>query len=292
MKIRVGIVDVDNSFVKRFSRILTTRHPDTEILFFPNIKSAKTAADKSLLDLLLVDSATYSNHSASIPASCKVAVIKDEKGDSSDESLPTVCKYQSVEEWYTAICGLCGFDERPVAGGGVGFLSNTNHDAVCLFLPGNGGTCATLAATAFCRFLAENGFDNTAAVETCFESGEDVWRMTEEIAARSGFVALCMVDWNNDNIVVPIINSGQIVLVTDGTRAANERIKRLIHDLPVITGESKKKILEKTALLYNGFDPKSGELLRNDELTKLGGLDSKRNTQAAFEKLVILCTKK
>ena len=49
---------------------------------------------------------------------------------------------------------------------------------------------------------------------------------------------------------------------------------------------------EKTALLYNGFDPQSGELLRNDELTKLGGLDSKRNTQAAFEKLVILCTKK
>ena len=52
------------------------------------------------------------------------------------------------------------------------------------------------------------------------------------------------------------------------------------------------EILEKTALLYNGFSPQSGELLKNDEVSKLGGLDCERNKKAAFEKLVIRCMRK
>lgn len=294
MKKRVGIVDKDNSFPERFSKIIKARHEDVEVLLFPDLKSAKTAADKSLLDLLLIDNVTYTNHSEkdSIPTSCKVAIMTNDKNGTCDESLPVVCKYKSVEEWYSVICGFCVSDEPGTVKGGVNGISDTKQSAVCLFLPGNGGTCATLAATAFCRFLSENGFERTAAFEPYFESGEDVWRVVELVSKNNGFVTLCMNNWDNDSVVIPALNSKQIVLVSDGTHVANDNIRKLLRDLPDITGESKNGILGKTALLYNGFSPEDGELIKNSEITKLGGLDSKRNMQAAFEKLVIMCTRK
>lgn len=293
MNKKIGIIDNDNTFLKRFSQVMQTRHPDIEILTFPDFKSAKTAAENSLLNLLLVDETACTNQSVfSIPAPCRVAIMRNGRENTGDENLPTVCKYQSVEEWYSVICGLCG-SEGPYAdeGGGVA-SSDTVSAAVCLFLPGCDGNGAVLAATEFCRFLAENELGRTATFEPRFESGEDLWRATEHLIPCTDYLCICMNNWNNDSVVIPVLNAAFVVLVTDGSRSSNERIRKLLRDLPRITGEPKDYILKKTALMYNGFDPESGELIKNSELTKLGGLDSARNSKAAFEKLVALCTKR
>ena len=293
LKMRIGITDRDTEFLNRFGNAMTGRYKDVEILSFPTLKAAKTAADESLLDLLLIDGKTCINHSASIPASCKVAVLTDEKGANSDYSLPAVCRYQSVEEWYTVLCGFCRQSEEALAvRGGAGEPPQDLQGTVCLFISGADGDCALSAAAAFCRFLSEKGFSRLATLEPCFESGEAIWWAAEPLIKRSELVSLCLYDWNYDMVVIPVLNAKQVVLVTDGRKESNEKISKLLHDLPRITGQTKAEILEKTALLYNGFSPQSGELLKNDEVSKLGGLDCERNKKAAFEKLVIRCMRK
>lgn len=290
---RVGMAVRDNEFIKRFGSVMSDRYKDVEILNFPNIKAAKTAADESLLDLLLIDGKTCINHSASIPASCKVAVLTDDRKERPDLSLPTVCKYQNAEEWYAVLCGFCRQgDEGFGARGGADEPSQVLQGTVCLFLSGADGDCALSAAAAFCRFLSKEGFSRLATLDPLFESGEAIWRAAEPLIKCSELVSLCLYDWNNDKVVIPVLNAKQVVLVTDGKKESNEKISKLLHDLPRITGESKEAILEKTALLYNGFSPQNGELLKNDEILKLGGLDSERNKKAAFEKLVIRCMRK
>ena len=112
--------------------------------------------------------------------------------------------------------------------------------------------------------------------------------MVERINAQIDLISLCINDWNNDNVVIPFINSDLVVLVTDGSKISNERVERALVDFPQITGESKENVYGKTVLLYNNFDPKTGILIRNDELIKVGGLDVPRNSKAAFEKMVTL----
>ena len=203
-------------------------------------------------------------------------------------ALPADVTAEEYYEWYEVICQFCMPKplEVTIRGGCLG-KEHLVNGVTCLFLPCDGSNGAVTAATDFCHFLSSYG-KKVAAFSPYVESGEILWALTESITAQIDLLSLCINDWDNDNVVIPFINSNLVVLVTDGSKSSNEKVEKVLVDLPQITGESRESVYSKTVLLYNNFDPKTGVLIRNDELIKVGGLDVPRNSKAAFEKLVTL----
>lgn len=285
---KIGIVDTDNSFIRRFVTLMNSKYEDIEIIVFPNVKSAQTAASKAALNLLLLDSYYIAEFNLSIPLQCEVVILINSDDESASYALPTMCKYKSMDEWYEVICQFCMPKplEVTIRGGCLG-KEHLVNGVTCLFLPCDGSNGAVTAATDFCHFLSSYG-KKVAAFSPYVESGEILWALTESITDQIDLLSLCINDWDNDNVVIPFINSNLVVLVTDGSKSSNEKVEKALVDLPQITGESRESVYSKTVLLYNNFDPKTGVLIRNDELIKVGGLDVPRNSKAAFEKLVTL----
>lgn len=286
MKNKVGIVDTDNSFIKRFVAVMNSKYEDIEIIVFPSVKSAQTAASKNALNLLLLDSSYVAKFNLSIPLQCEVVILINSDDEGASFALPTMCKYKSMDEWYKIICQFCMPTplEETTRGGCLG-VGQTANSATCLFLPCDGSNGAITAATDFCHFLYTYG-KKVAAFSPYDESGEALWTVAESIASKNDVLALCINDWNEENVVIPFINSNLVVLVTDGSLDGNKTVEESLVSFPQITGESKQTVYEKTVLLYNNFDSKTGMLIKNEELLKFGGLDVPRNSKAAFEKMV------
>lgn len=288
MQKKVGIVDNDSSFVRRFKDVISSKHTDVEVFVFPNIKAAQTAAKKFELNLLLVDSKVGGTANFTLPMQCSAVLLSNEREDKEDCSLPTICKYRSVEEWYEVICKYCRCDDGISGQGGGNVESQKSYAPICLFLPCGENTGATIASTSFCHFLYENGFGKMAVFEPYFESGEDLWRAVDTLREKCNGVCVALNNWDYENSIVPIINAAMVVLVSDGTTIANETIKKYLHEIPKVALESREDINRKTYILYNNFDPKSGSLFESNDIGKLGGLGEGRNNKASFEKLVTI----
>lgn len=287
MQKKVGIVDKEDTFVKRFKDAISNRHEDVEVYYFPDIKTAQTAAEKFVLNVLLIDRCFVKDANTNLipTASCKTVLLSNEQ-DEKDDFLPTICKYKSVEEWYEIICEFCRCEEDTFDQGGESGLSQNMNCPVCLILSGGEGDGATATSTAFCHFLKSNGFKRIAAFEPYLESGEDVWRLVERTTSHLNLLLLCQDSWDKDSVVIPFINSDFVILVTNGSSRSNNRIRNILKELPKITGISKKDALEKVGIIYYDFDPNEGTLFDSNEITKLGGIDTERNKKASFEKLV------
>jgi len=286
LEIKIGIVDEDNYFVKRFSEGLTSKYSDVRVFPFPSIKSAQTAAKKFGLNILLVDVKKEDPANFTIPMQCEVLFISTEK--QTEESLSTICKYKSVEEWYNIICDYCRCDKSDHDQGGRKEESQKTYDPVYLFLPCGDNTGATTASTKFCHFLYENGFGKMAVFEPFFESGENVWKAVESLLKNCDGVILTENNWNDENMVIPVINSKAIVLVSDGTTMANETIENFFYIAPKETLLPREEIIKKTCILYNNFDIKRGTLNNNENVIKLGGLGNDLDNKASFEKMVTI----
>lgn len=283
---KIGIVDTDNSFIRRFVTLMNSKYEDIEIIVFPSVKAAQTAASKSALNLLLLDSSYIAKFNLSIPLQCEVVVLVNSDDEGAGFALPTMCKYKSMDEWHKIICQFCiPLPLEETTRGGCLGNGPTANGATCLFLPCDGSNGAITAATDFCHFLYSYG-KKVAAFSPYDESGEALWTVAESIALKNDVLALCVNDWNKENVVIPFINSNLVILVTDGSKAGNNKVEESLIAFPQITGESKQDVYRKTALLYNNFDSKTGMLIKNEELLKFGGLDVPRNSKAAFEKMV------
>lgn len=285
---KIGIVDSDNFFIRRFKDAITSKYEDVEIFIFPNIKSAQTAAYKFILHLLLVDFQTAKAANFTIPVQCGVVVLIDEPDNLEGYPLPAICKYRSIEEWYEVICRYCRCGDEAFDQGGKDDFSQNTCAPVCLFLSCGDDVDASTASSMFCHFLSANGFKKLAVFEPYFESGENVWRFVDALSEKFELVLLTLNEWNNENSIIPIINSKAVVLVTDGTKEANRRVAKYLEEIPKATYESRKIIENKTYILYNNFDLKKGHLIKNDTLVKIGGLGEEKNNQACFEKLVTI----
>lgn len=288
MDMKVGIVDSDQSFVKRFCAIMNSKFDDLEIFVFPTLKQAQTAAKKSILHLLLVDSSILSKSSYNnlIPLQCKVVVLTNEKTTVENGQLPSVCKYKSVDEWYVLICQFCSGEPLLYQKGGE--AKSQRQNKTCLFIPGGVSTTgASVAASEFSHFLYKEGMD-VAVLEPFIESGEFIWKIVEGMESICKVISICLSEFDDDSIVIPFINADVVVFVSNGNSNENEGIEMLLHKLPSLCSLSKEEVCEKSYLLYSQFDEISGTYLQTDEIGKLGGLDNEKNSLAAFEKLVTI----
>ena len=181
---KIGIVDTDNSFIRRFVTLMNSKYEDIEIIVFPNVKSAQTAASKNALNLLLLDSYYLAEFNLSIPLQCEVVILINSDDESANFALPTMCKYKSMDEWYKIICQFCM--PRPLeepSRGGCLREGHSANGATCLFLPCDGSNGAITAATDFCHFLFLYG-KKVAAFSPYEESGETLWNLAERMVVQ------------------------------------------------------------------------------------------------------------
>ncbi len=151
---KIGIVDTDEIFISRLKEVFECRFPDEfEIIYFPNLKKAQTAAEKTDLAALLTNH-VHENDLITIPRQCKTALLTENRASLKVLSVPAVCKYQSIDEWHEFLTALCKGDGFSVKGG-----ENTRPRAseICLFSSTGGGVGAPAAAAAFCVCCAAKG---------------------------------------------------------------------------------------------------------------------------------------
>ncbi len=151
---KIGIVDTDEVFILRLKEVFENRYPDEfEIIYFPNFNKAQTAVEKTDLAALLINR-VYENNLNSIPKQCKTAVLTENRAALKVLSIPAVCKYQSIDEWYDFLTVLCNGEDVLTKGGRD---VNTPLSKVCLFSSTGGGVGASAAAAAFCVCCAAKG---------------------------------------------------------------------------------------------------------------------------------------
>lgn len=294
MKRKIGIVDNDSSFVKRFASLMNAKYDDIEILIFPELHLAQTAANQIGLAVLFIDGTVAkrnhlnSNKKILIPEQCKVVILTTGEATQAGFDLPAVCKYMSLEEWREEINYFC-MEEKARALGGC--PSESSVVKTCLLISKGGGVGAS-AATILAEYFNENG-KKTISLAPFLQSGEEIVRTNDDFGERFDMTFLCLSLFDKESIVLPLITANAIIFVTDGNSDSNDFISKNLEMFSALPEFSMESIYSKSFLLYNGFDKKQGEMFLNNKLVKLGGLDSAENIKASCEKLEMhLCMMK
>ena len=295
MAVKIGIVDVDSSFVKRFASLMNAKFEDFEVLVFPNLKSAQTAATKVGLDLLFIDYSVAKRNNLNnsfqnlIPEQCKLALLTTEKEPDPNEIFPVVCKYKSLEEWKEVICHFC-MDKNPKSSLG-GSASGVSLTHVCLFVSFGSGVGASAVASDFANYFYEKGKE-AIVLEPFSLNGEQIVNYVSSFD-DSLYIFLNLSTSDENSIVLPFMNADAVIFLSDGKAETNKEICELLEKLPMTTELSNLEIQKKSFLLYSNFEKGKGELLKEKDLLKLGGFDTEENREAALSKLErFLCSKK
>ena len=121
-----------------------------------------------------------------------------------------------------------------------------------------------------------------SAAEVFSLSGEEYVEICDAVL-NSGIAEAVVLDMTFDateNIVLPLINADKIVLVTNGTENANDKLLRFAEVVPEICSFSSEKFNEKTYLLYNNFSNESSVIPDTDIVFgKLGGMNHIRKKE-------------
>ena len=121
-----------------------------------------------------------------------------------------------------------------------------------------------------------------SAAEVFSLSGEEYVEICDAVL-NSGIAEAVVLDMTFDateNIVLPLINADKIVLVTNGTENANDKLLRFAEVVPEICSFSSEKFNEKTYLLYNNFSNESSVIPDTDIVFgKLGGINHVRKKE-------------
>lgn len=152
---RIGILDVDMIFISRLQMAMNNAYPnDFEFIFFSSMKNLHASFEKMNFDLLLINY-EYMSNLKNIPKQTKVVVLTESRGCVVESGHPTVCKYQSVEEWHSFLGNIC-MERNPLEESGKDFSTFT-HGKMCLFTSASGGVGTSSAAAAFCLSATSRG---------------------------------------------------------------------------------------------------------------------------------------
>lgn len=238
--IKVGIIDTDSLFVNRLKDAFSKQYPgEFEIMYFPGIKKAQTAAQNVGLDILLLNDANMLS-SNTIPKQCVTALLTENRAAAEESALPAVCKYQSVDEWRTELLSFCR--REPALDLGGQSRAPAKLGKVCLFTSAGGGAGVSAAAAAYCVSLAKRGksviylnFEALSSAGTFFE-GHGQYNFDDVIyALRSKKYSL-------ERIL-------EQAIVTDSSGVDFIPACRLAADMFSVTGEEFVKICEAIAAL-------------------------------------------
>ena len=153
MRIKLAVLDKDDSYLSRFVSALSSRYADSvEIYSFTNLSNAIQSLDDLRIDVFLADDSFDIDFSA-IPKRCGFAyfMATSEEGSMNDQRV--IGKYQRIEQIYKQILGI--YSENSAAYTGV----RPTDDSVgtVAFMPVSGGCGASTMAAACAIYQAQHG---------------------------------------------------------------------------------------------------------------------------------------
>jgi len=155
VKFRIGIVSQDVLFTDRFCEAMQEAYPkELELLVFPTPEKGLRAIRHYPIDLFLVDE--DSSLWDRVPETTHVLFLSENKVS---ETLPrdrgTICKYQSIQDWYELICEICKEAEKDPMSPDLGpVMGREDLNRLCLFTSAAGGVGTSTAAASFAIHVA------------------------------------------------------------------------------------------------------------------------------------------
>lgn len=106
-------------------------------------------------------------------------------------------------------------------------------------------------------------------------TGEEIVKILH-LVLETNHYDYVILDMNADSmerLVLPMIVANCIVLVSNGEPLANTKLMQLVETIPLVCNEEKGTMLKKIYLLYNRFNPTTGQLYSRRDIGRLGGIN-------------------
>ena len=153
MRIKLAILEQDQSYLSRIVSVFSTKYSDKfEIYSFTNQEVAMASLDNAKIDVLVADE-FFDIPVNSLPKRCGLAYFVDSADIDSVKDQKAICKFQKAELIYKQILSV--YSEK--AGSLAGFRSDDNSTKIVFFNSVSGGTGASCMAAACALHYASQG---------------------------------------------------------------------------------------------------------------------------------------
>lgn len=154
MKIKLAVLEKDESYLNRIVSVFSTKYADKfEMYFFTELKAALPMLDSAKIDVFLAGDA-FEIEVSELPSRCGFAYFVDSSDIGMVKGQKAVCKFQKAELIYKQILSI--YAEK--AGNAVGLRSeDKDRTGVILFDSISGGAGASsMAAACALHYAARN----------------------------------------------------------------------------------------------------------------------------------------
>ena len=153
MKIKLAILDTDQSYLSRISSVLGTKFAEKlEIYSFTDEKMTLEVLTQSKFDVLIA-SDNFDIDTSKIPKRCGFAYFVDSPGIESVREQRAICKFQKGELIYKEVLGLYSENVADITSISI----ENNNSRVITFTGASGGTGISAVAAACAIYLAKRG---------------------------------------------------------------------------------------------------------------------------------------
>lgn len=153
MKIKLAILETDQSYLNRFVSVLNTKYADNfEIYSFTNLNVALFSLDESRIDVFIATE-TFEIDVNKLPNRCGFAYLVDSAHLNMFRNQKAIGKFQKVELIYREILSI--YSEH--AGSISGFRQGDSTTTLLAFSPVSGGCGSSIMAAACALHFATQG---------------------------------------------------------------------------------------------------------------------------------------
>lgn len=143
MKIRLGIVDDNQNYIRRLIDYFTSRYADTiEVFAFSDATRLKNHTMSKKLDVVIADEELLPE-TFELPKSTMLAYFSDSLEVKSIRGIKAICKYQRAEQLYREILNLYAELDRQAS-----YRMSANGCPLFLFMGVSGGSGTTTVSAA------------------------------------------------------------------------------------------------------------------------------------------------
>lgn len=154
MKIRLAILERDQSYLNRIVSVFSTKYSDKfEIYSFTNMDVALETLDSAKIDVLIANDAFDIDCSA-LPKRCGFAYLVDSPDVETLNNQRAIAKFQKVDLIYKQILNIYSENSTDVIG--MHFNDNENTCIIGFLSPAGGTGCSTAAAACAVNFAKKN----------------------------------------------------------------------------------------------------------------------------------------
>ena len=247
MRIKLAILEKDQSYLNRIVSVFSTKYADKfEIYSFTDLQVALSVLEESKIDVLVANDAFEIDVKA-LPKRCGFAYFVDAPDIAMENEQRAICKFQKAELIYKQILSVYAEKAGSISGN---YLGNDSGKIIVFTSPSGGVGCSTLAASAAVRFAKKGkkvlylnlqkfgSSDNYFSAEGQFDMSDIIYALKSKKANFSLKLESCV---KQDSTGVCFYSQPKLAL--DILELTAEEIERLIGEI-VTTGSYDYIILD------------------------------------------------